>query len=1261
MLANAAFPVRIVSAGLLLSLFLSAQERPPATQANRIAGRLEATHWAGIKGNIHPKARPEYDRGPVDPALQLDYVVLALKPSPVQQTDLDRLLAEEQNPRSPNFHKWLTPEQFADRFGASPSDMAQIAGWLESQGLAIVRIARGRNFVAFKGSAAQVEAALHVELHRFLVDGELHFANATEPSVPEAIRPFTIGFLGLDDFLVKPSPLVASAVANFTTGTAHTLAPGDIASIYDVAPLYGTGIDGSGQKLAIIGQSNVNLADIRAFRAQYGLSANDPVPMLVPGSADPGIRSGDATESDLDLEWSGAVARNAQIIFVYSSSVRISAMYAIDNAVAPVISYSYSACELGASSVYAASIQPLAQQANLQGITWIASSGDSGAAACDAPGRSAVATNGIAVNLPASVPEVTGVGGTSFNEGGGNYWSPSNATDGGSALSYIPEAAWNEGGAGGVVASGGGMSVLFAHPAWQSAPGVPGDNARFVPDVSLAASGAHDAYNIVTGGATITVGGTSASAPVFAGIVLLMNQYLGVAGLGNINPNLYRMAATANVFHDVTSGDNIVACAAGTNGCVNGTLGYTAGPGFDMVTGLGSIDAFQMISQWSTKVPGTTMTVTATPSVISLNGITHLTATVAPMSGSGVPTGQVSFQLGSRSLGTAQLFFGGGVALATITASANQFNNGSNLVTAIYEGDPNFSGSTATVTVTANLPVNPSAVVPSIVPNPVYQEATDSAGYSWFYTIHLQETAGVATTLTGLTIDGADESSSILSFFGTASIPAGGSISSNVRAKNLAPPVNRVFIFSGTDVGGRQWTQQITVPFNGPAPSNSLTLGVLPSTISGDPNASPSCEWFQNLGLQELSGHTVYLTHFFAAGFDDSANIAAYFGGTIVPANGSLLGGVCWRGVSTPAIIRYEIDGVDDTGAAVATSFFGTLEAAPVNPGLLTVSSSNVLMSLPDATQSTTSTFNVNIPAGQGWSITTFPTATWISVSPASGIGPGPVTVSVAGSGLAPGLYQTNLFVESVNVSPPFAKVAVNVVVGQPAITQIFNAASYVDSGLSPGLIFSVKGTGLGPTIGQSLILNTAGNIATSRSGVQVLVDGTPAPILYASSAQINAVAPYELASKAGQTVAVQVINNGVSGNSISDSVVATAPAMFNIGNNQAAVINQDGTINGATNPAARGSYISIYATGEGQTTPAGVDGLIPFLPSRPNASVSVSMGALNAQVLYAGTASFDGFFQVNAVLPLGLVPGAVPLTLSVGGVASPVLNVYVK
>jgi len=203
--------------------------------------------------------------------------------------------------------------------------------------------------------------------------------------------------------------------------------------------------------------------------------------------------------------------------------------------------------------------------------------------------------------------------------------------------------------------------------------------------------------------------------------------------------------------------------------------------------------------------------------------------------------------------------------------------------------------------------------------------------------------------------------------------------------------------------------------------------------------------------------------------------------------------------------------------------------------------------------------------------------------------------------------------------------------------------------------------------MGQTLALDNNGRVASDLGGVQVMVDGTPAPLLFVRGDQINAVAPYEIAGKAGQHVNVQVINNGVKGSSLSAAVVNTAPAIFSLGNGQGAILNQDSTVNGAGNPAAKGSVITIYATGEGQLNPPGIDGRLAFDPlaslPRPIAPVQVMIGGINATYTYAGTAptSFEGFFQVNAIVPSNVLSGNIPVMLIVGGVSSPPLNVVVK
>ena len=201
-------------------------------------GRLDPNQVVKLNGNVHPYAVPGNDQGRVSPNLLLDYVTLRFKPTPgAAQADLDQLLRDLQNPTSPLYRKWLTPEQYADRFGASKADIAQVVAWLEGRGLTVVKRARGRNFVVFKGPAGLVEEALHTEIHHFLAKGEVHWANVTEPSVPSAIHPFTIGFSGLDDFKPEPPPHARKPVPAISYNGQNALGPGDLWLIYHIASL----------------------------------------------------------------------------------------------------------------------------------------------------------------------------------------------------------------------------------------------------------------------------------------------------------------------------------------------------------------------------------------------------------------------------------------------------------------------------------------------------------------------------------------------------------------------------------------------------------------------------------------------------------------------------------------------------------------------------------------------------------------------------------------------------------------------------------------------------------------------------------------------------------------------------------------------------------------------------------------------------------------------------------------------------------------
>lgn len=610
-----------------------------AAQPDRIVRPIDATQTVMLAGHVAPQALPQYDQGPVEPSFQMS-VTMLLTPTAAQEQALEELLAEQQDHHSPSFHKWLTPEQFADRFSVSQEDMDKVNAWLTSQGLTVTYTARGREFITFSGDAAHVQNVFKTQIHRYNVNGEKHFANAAPPMIPASLNGIVGGFRGLHDFVPRPyiKPHANFSDPNFST---HFLAPGDIATIYNINPLYQStpAIDGTGQKMVIVGQTDIYLADINDFRGGFNLptiptsgsgkcTTNSSGVVTSPcnttnfqfviptGQGDPGISLGDVPESDLDIEWSGAVARNAQIIFVTSpigsGGVDTSASFAIDNNLAPVISMSYGLCEALETAPRIATADLEYKKAAMEGISFFTSSGDTGAATCEAATGKADATLGLSVSYPASSIWVTAVGGTEFNEGAGDFWNAGNGTDGGSAKSYIPELAWNDsalvggpdGGGGGpsncvngsgtkaVALLGGTFSMEicdaptaggFAKPSWQVGI-TPNDSVRDVPDVSFAASNANDPYIVCTpqeeiGGSGSTsacsagisaalddfpfpsaFGGTSVSSPVMAGITVLLNQFLGSAasgGLGNVSPELYALfVSNPTDFHDIVAGFN---------------------------------------------------------------------------------------------------------------------------------------------------------------------------------------------------------------------------------------------------------------------------------------------------------------------------------------------------------------------------------------------------------------------------------------------------------------------------------------------------------------------------------------------------------------------------------------------------------------------------------------------------------------------------------------------------------------------------------
>lgn len=635
--------IRTRSSVFLAATLLVLLRLPASSQVarSRITGRVDESRLERLPRNTHPLARPEFDQGLAPADLALDRMLLVLTPSADRQQALAELLRSQLAKGSPQYHKWLTPQQFGQQFGAAPADIQKITAWLQSQGFTIGSIANAKNIVEFSGTAGQVQQAFHTEIHKYVVNGQEHWANSSDPQIPAALAPVVAGVSTLHNFR-KASQIAAlkPQVAKVTetghpqfTGSDGTnaLSPADFATVYNVHPVYGSGINGSGVTIAVVARTNIVAQDIADFRSSFGLSKNPP--QIVVNGVDPGdLGGGDEAEAVLDTSWTGGVAPAAIIKLVVSKSttptdgVDLSEKYIVDNNLADIMTESYGDCEAHYTRAEGQFYSSLAQQAAAQGITYTVASGDSGAEGCDDPGSEMVAKGPVSVNILSSTPYDIAVGGTQFNENGNSaYWSATNSATFASAQSYIPETVWNEsctaaqcGSANaGIYAGGGGASILFSKPSWQAGvAGIPNDGARDVPDLSLT-SASHDFYLLcLDGSCTVKrgqssfsgVSGTSAATPSFAGIMALIVQHTG-SRQGQAAANLYGLAANESlalcsastpapncIFNDVTAGNIAV---PGETGYGTSAAAYQAGVGYDLATGLGSVNVNNLVFGWN--------------------------------------------------------------------------------------------------------------------------------------------------------------------------------------------------------------------------------------------------------------------------------------------------------------------------------------------------------------------------------------------------------------------------------------------------------------------------------------------------------------------------------------------------------------------------------------------------------------------------------------------------------------------------------------
>ncbi len=658
----------------IFSLSATAQTKQAAA---RITQAVDEANLVTIRGSVNPLARAGFDQGLVADSRPMNHMLLVLQRSPQQETALRNLIDSQQVKNSSNYHAWLTPQQFGQQFGVADADIQKVADWLAQKGFTEIKASNGSMFIEFSGTAGLVRSAFHTEIHNVIVNGQLHFANLSDPQIPAALAPVVARIHSLHDFRLKSYMHLSNKLQQlkaegkltkpgFGTGTGlFAVGPGDLATIYNIPATVAGSPAGQGQTIAIVARSNITISDITQFGSAFGIPslANFSTSNVIVNGPDPGIVPGDDGEATLDVDMVGSTAPNANILLVVNGGtitgnlaglgaeaddstdgVDQSALYIVTNNLAPVMSQSFGGCEAGTDNVFASTLW---EQAAAQGISVFVSTGDSGSDSCDDGSQNS--TFGLSVSGSASTPFNIAVGGTDFNDALNPtmFWNDTAALA--TAKSYIPEIPWNDscassgsltacsglvpatdpngldltGGSGGQsnCATNNGQFCTggYPKPSWQSAPGVPADSLRDIPDVSLFASvnspsnhfyvfcladsGSQDPNQpcnltgqpIIDGVPSYNlsgVGGTSASTPAWAGIMALVNQSEVAAGRGgrqgNANYVLYNLATTqagnpacnstgaslpaaSCTFNDITTGNNSVQCVAGTPNCSNQT------------------------------------------------------------------------------------------------------------------------------------------------------------------------------------------------------------------------------------------------------------------------------------------------------------------------------------------------------------------------------------------------------------------------------------------------------------------------------------------------------------------------------------------------------------------------------------------------------------------------------------------------------------------------------------------------------------------
>ncbi|UWZ84669.1 protease pro-enzyme activation domain-containing protein [Occallatibacter riparius] len=950
---------------LAASSLLGAQNVAP-----RITEPVDDAARVSLKGSVSAAVRAATDLGEVPASTQMTHVRLGLKRSEAQQAALEQYLAELQQKSSPNYHKWLTPEQFGAMYGPADSDIAAIVAWLESQGLTVEPISKGKTDVAFSGTAGQIAKAFGTSIHSFRLGDREFMSNTTEPRIPAALAGVVSGVTHLSTLAPRPmSHRGTPATLNINTGRFTPMSdaagagphpelsfsgsssgsqylyvvPADAATIYNAPNSFNGTFTGSqsytgaGVTIGIGGDANVSTTPVVNYRKAF--LGNSTAPTIT--YTDTVNSTNDASEAYLDMEISGGMAPSAKIHYYASQNLYDAISQALNDNTVDIFSLSFGLCELYYTTSDNQTINSWWSQAAAQGIAVTVSSGDNGSAGCDptsdSSGNSITAAKvGLQVNGLASTPYNIAVGGTDYKALHDNfslYATPPGSTGvSGSAstffrtaLKYIPETTWNDSTSNNttisanvpwtkvtdqnIVAGSGGKSTCstnttvsttstftpgtctsgYAKPSWQqTGTSNDSDGARDLPDVSLLSgnglysavwtvcdtyvpSGSTQALNCSDMSGAYNVdgfGGTSAAAPAFAGMLALVQESQGGGRLGQAAENLYNLnknsANASKIFHDVTVGNISVPCTAGTPNCgSNGFLkGFDTATGYDLATGLGSVDVSALIANWANSTGTATATVTVTPASSTVNVANTLDVKVVVSGGSGGPTGSVTLKSGTYTSAITNLNSGS----ATITIPGNKLAVGVDTLTATYGGDGIYASASGTAMVTVD-----SATLTPTTTTLTVDNASPTQGTNITLTATLAPSAATGTVTFN---DGTTK-------LGTGTLASG---KATFQTSSLSVGAHAITAVYGGDTSYASSTSTaVTVTVAAPI-KGSFTLALSPSSLTVSRGSSGN----ETMTLTPANGYKGTVQFSVTTSDNNALANLCVFGGTGFDTNGNL-------------------------------------------------------------------------------------------------------------------------------------------------------------------------------------------------------------------------------------------------------------------------------------------------------------------------------------------------------------------------------------